>query len=1116
VRRSVGFAGVLLLVALSAGAAEPVRHDLEVGLTPDRHTIGVTDAVSLSAAPEAREVSFLLHAGLRIVRSEPPVREVPLGDLAEIVGQDAARRGVKVPLKRYAVRFPAGSSRLSVAYEGEVHHPLSDPKEEYTRGFRETPGLVGAEGVYLAGSSFWHPVFGPELVAFGMQVRLPEGWRVVGAGKGSSRDERGIARWASEIPVEEIHLVGGPLREFRDSAGSVEALVLLHEDDAALASKYLEATAQYLEMYRGLLGPYPYSKFALVENFWETGYGMPSFTLLGPQVIRLPFILHSSYPHEILHNWWGNSVFVDEEGGNWCEGLTAYLADHLIQEQRGRADEYRQATLQKYRDYVKAGRDFPLALFRARDSAATEAVGYGKALMGFHMLRRHIGDEAFRKTIARLYRDFKGKKASFDDIRRTAEAASGKSLGWLFGDLVARPGAAVLAAKAGPVVRIADGFEVRGVLSQTQPGPPFAVEVPVLVQTADGAVTQVVRLDVAEAPFTVRTKAAPLAVHVDPQFDVFRRLDPRETPPSIGQIFGEPAITAILPSSAPEAERAALAALLAAWKSDNHAIDVKLDSDLQAFPPARSVWVLGRSNRFAEQVLRASGGVAIQAGRIAVGGESFALANHTVVVTARHPGDVDKAVGLIACDPLSALPGLGRKLPHYGKYSYLVFEGQEPTNVAKGQWEAVDSPLRVDLRDAKDRATPLPPLKLEARKALAEAPAVFSQKALLEDVAFLTEAEREGRGLGSRGEQEAAQFIAKRFEAVGLAPGGESGTFFQGFDARGADGASHRLSNVVGLLRGTKAELAEKPVLVVAHYDHLGRGFPDVHKGDEGKLHPGADDNASGVAVMLELARNLAGGERLARSVVFVAFAGEEAGKLGSKHFADHATPFPVEGIQAVVNLDTVGRLFDRKLQVIGTGTATEWVHIVRGAGFVTGIEAQSVAEALDSSDQTSFIAKGIPAVQVFSGAHGDYHRPSDTADKLDAAGLVKVATFVREIVVYLGGRAEPLTWTAAASPSAPAQAPSAAGGRRVSLGTVPDFAFAGPGVGVSGVTPGSPAEKAGLKQGDILLGIDDKPLASLRDLADALRALNPGQTVSVLLKRDGAEMRVSVTLAER
>ena len=180
-------------------------------------------------------------------------------------------------------------------------------------------------------------------------------------------------------------------------------------------------------MYRSLIGPYPYGKFALVENFWETGYGMPTFTLLGPEVVRFPFIINSSYPHEILHNWWGNSVFVDYQSGNWCEGLTAYLADHLIAEQRGAGDEYRRSTLQRYRDYVKAGRDFPLSEFRARSSAAEEAVGYGKALMGDHMLRRAIGDEGFRKVVARFYHDFRGKRATFRDLQRTAETVSGRA-----------------------------------------------------------------------------------------------------------------------------------------------------------------------------------------------------------------------------------------------------------------------------------------------------------------------------------------------------------------------------------------------------------------------------------------------------------------------------------------------------------------------------------------------------------------------------------------------------------------------------------------------------------------------------------------------------------------
>ena len=177
-----------------------------------------------------------------------------------------------------------------------------------------------------------------------------------------------------------------------------------------------------------------------------------------------------------------------------------------------------------------------------------------------------------------------------------------------------------------------------------------------------------------------------------------------------------------------------------------------------------------------------------------------------------------------------------------------------------------------------------------------------------------------------------------------------------------------------------------------------------MHKGDEGKLHPGADDNASGVAVMLELAKALASGEKPQRTIVFVAFTGEESGLLGSKHYVEHPA-FPLEKTIGVINLDTVGRLFDKKVSVIATGSASEWQHIFRGAGFVTGVEGRMIPDALESSDQKSFIDKGVPAVQIFTDPHADYHRPGDTADKIDGPGLVKVATFVKEGIVYLGER---------------------------------------------------------------------------------------------------------------
>jgi predicted metalloprotease with PDZ domain len=180
----------------------------------------------------------------------------------------------------------------------------------------------------------------------------------------------------------------------------------------------------------------------------------------------------------------------------------------------------------------------------------------------------------------------------------------------------------------------------------------------------------------------------------------------------------------------------------------------------------------------------------------------------------------------------------------------------------------------------------------------------------------------------------------------------------------------------------------------------------------------------------------------------------------------------------------------------------------------VTGIEGRIIPDGLESSDQKSFIDRGVPAVQIFTDPHADYHRPGDTAEKVDGAGLVKVATYVKEGIAYLGERPQPLTNTIASMKGGPTAAP--AGGRRVSFGTMPDFAFAGPGVRVTSVVPGSPAEKAGVRESDVILQVDGKDVADLAGYSAILRALSPGQTVAVVLSRGGAEQHLSVTVVER
>ena len=215
-----------------------------------------------------------------------------------------------------------------------------------------------------------------------------------------------------------------------------------------------------------------------------------------------------------------------------------------------------------------------------------------------------------------------------------------------------------------------------------------------------------------------------------------------------------------------------------------------------------------------------------------------------------------------------------------------------------------------------------------------------------------------------------------------------------------------------------------------------------------------------------------------------------------------------------MISLDAVGRLGERKLLVLGTGTASEWIHIARGIGFTTGIESTAVADDPGGSDQVSFHEIGVPAVQLTSGPHEDYHRPSDTAEKIDAAGLVKVATWLREALVYLGDRAEPLS--SSLGGGTPAAASPAGEGRRVSLGTVPDFADPGPGVKVESVLPGSPAERAGLRGGDRIIAIGGEAIADLRAYSEILKRHAPGDTIAIEVERGGETMSVEATLIAR
>ncbi len=625
----------------------------------------------------------------------------------------------------FTIKLTHGTKIFTLKYSGVIHYPLEQDDKEEARGIKQTLGIISEEGVYLEKESFWYPVFNKGLVSFNLQIELPPEWDAVSQGERTLHiKEKNLTRvqWNSPEPQDEIYLIAARFTEYTQQAGRVAVEAFLRTPDKELADKYLNAASQYIAMYEKLIGPYPYKKFALVENFYETGFGMPSFTLLGSKVTRLPFIINSSYPHEILHNWWGNSVFVDYNSGNWSEGLTAYLSDYLIMEQQEKGMEYRQTTLQKYADYVSTGKDFPLTEFRMRYSAPTESIGYGKSLLFFHMLRQKLGDKDFTAGLQDFYLKNKFEFASFTDIKKSFEDASKRDLSIDFKQWVAQAGA--------PEIRLTDvkattdkeGYLITGYIEQVQKGEAYHIQIPVAVtmENTERAFQTVLIMDKKKMKFSISAPSRPLRIDIDPEFDIFRRLDRAETPPAISQVLGAREMLIILPSSASHS-------LLLSYREFAKALSnlnadktkIMLDKEIKKLPSGQAVIILGWENIFLKKMtsLLSKYDVLIDKSK-----------DHSVVFSARDPKDIEMALLFIASDAIEALPGLGRKLPHYHKYSYLTFKGKEPENITKGRWPVYDSPMTAYLPDKNGAITKIEMGKLAARNPLIALPSPFSKE----------------------------------------------------------------------------------------------------------------------------------------------------------------------------------------------------------------------------------------------------------------------------------------------------------------------------------------------------------------------------------------------------
>lgn len=665
----------LFVTANPVFASGPVHHQLKIVFEPDSLRIEVQDRVSLKTiASDCENYSFYLHGDMQLDRKEISPGWT-LSNENPVVGKPPLQKIVAENNKRESC---PDELVFSLSYSGVLEEP-SQSKEN--------------SGVLYSGSDYFYPIHESKnsTVTFDMEISLPGPWEAVSQGKReklSIGKGRNLVKWSSSFPTQEIFLVANRFKVFEEQYNGISLFAFLLQDEATLANRYIQTSKYYIDLYSKMLGPYPYSKFALVENSQQTGYGMPSFTLLGSRIIRFPFILHSSYPHEILHNWWGNGVFADPEDGNWSEGLTAYLADHFLLELKGKGSQYRFQEMMKYLSYVNDSNEFPIKDFTFRDSMASQAIGYGKLLMVFHMLRMELGAEDFLKGLREYYGNFKYRYAGFKDIEEIFETVSGKNLDWFFEEWIQRKGAPKIELVEASYIAAKGRYDLSIHVKQTPPNYRFKLPVAVWKEGSEQPDIQNLMMEGENHNFLVNVSGKPQALRLDPYNEVFRILNRKEIPASIGQTFGSAEAVIYLPDGAGDEISQGYRQFANFLIEKGNIKKPLLNNSKIDLPPNLGLWILGKNNEMEKTLVPhlKTLGVDMKGGGFKLNEGFFSFKEHSFVFTLpRFDNEKGTLTWLIASSK-DAIPGLIRKLPHYGKYGYLVFKGDVPENIVKGIW----------------------------------------------------------------------------------------------------------------------------------------------------------------------------------------------------------------------------------------------------------------------------------------------------------------------------------------------------------------------------------------------------------------------------------------------
>ncbi len=688
------------------GQVELLHHDLTIELIPDQHLLKSRDSLTFTPiSPNLKAISLYLNKNLTIHSIRFKDALVKFYVKETVLPQDETKRRlyqdyqntqlIKVTLPKKVKR--GEQLQLELSYQGEIYDAPKEPSGPPITT-DEITGLISEEGVFLTGESHWYPDLPNSLFTSNLTVQIPANWEIITHGILVARSkllQGTMTAWHSTVPANSLTVVAGKYVVSTKKVSGVELSTYFYPEENSLAQEYLDAAAKYLETYSQLLGPYPFSKFVIVEGSFPSGLGFPSFTLLGKQVIKRHYTQPYALGHEFVHCWFGNYVFNDPKSGNWMEGLTAYLTNYYYDEQTQGpevAKAHRQRMILEYSTYTDEEKDYPLDQFIEKENPLDDAIGYQKTAMVFHMLRNQIGNEAFFKALVVLVERFGAKRASWEDLKKLFEETSQQDLNWFFQQWVHEKGAPILAIKGVSKKPLEKGYEVKLDLAQLTKR--FRLTIPVRIDTTDQAEFKTIELMAPLTSVTLETASEPRSLTIDPDYQAFRRLVPSEMPPNLNRYLQEPTKLVVYPTQGNESEKKLYKDLAERIQKKGEArlvADIELkEENLKD----QSVLFLGGEGvnaaiaKVKEQLPKE---VEINKQGFRIKNDSYRGSGHALLVSLASPFNPDKIITIFLGLSESAASEVAPRLFYYGWNSYLVFDGGKA--VVKGDFPPQAEPM---------------------------------------------------------------------------------------------------------------------------------------------------------------------------------------------------------------------------------------------------------------------------------------------------------------------------------------------------------------------------------------------------------------------------------------